>query len=877
MKRIIVAFLIAGFSLASTLKLKIVDEYGNPLPGVRVILKGQRVYYGYSGESGIVFINAIPGDYSAEVKLKGFYSKTVKGVKVLPGIENFYNIDMPLKPLKKKSGEESVKIHPSPSQIWPVFSFECKEFLPFEDGKLGRLDFYPGNAQYRWNGYYISENHFLFPSYPEIFDMGNFVSLSLNNGAVVNERPGYYSDNYSVGNQVNIEWLPGESFSSDLENPYFYSVYLSTAISRGKLKTALSYSRLNEERDITGFDNRISRKGDLLYYEASYGGAGARILYTRLNEPYEIKYANFLHYPSNTPDLNVKTWDFSLFNSGVKEEFSHYVASGIRTWESEEKLREEPGIFNTKTGRESLLGNRFVRMRDYYAKFNLGIFLDNLIGASHTIFGGFNYNYLSLYSEANTSNNVIKYLYGDISYFLPDTDIRYWRVYSMGNPERASSHTNHFSIFLQDTWNFGKLVLFTGLRYDNYSSRNHSGLRTGTPEWEFLNGEGDKDIFSRRIIYSFPGFSRESFGLRFGFSYSLSRNFVFKGSLSRFGKPLDSSEMLSYFPYNNGWADLFWKDMNGDGVPSSDEVVETGIMPPPHMDEKAPTPFKDIISLGFESAFLLDSVFGAQGWIENSSNNIGIINTAVDYYKEHPWWNAVEVKEPGPDGIFGTSDDGVLTVYYFTPTEEEPEYKITLSSVAIKDLNSSSKNIRIYLRRDFRKGFSFYIEGIYTKFKGYEGSTPLIFSPNQVENIKYDYSRYSLRASFTLEPFKRTYISGFFLYVSGMPYQRKLFLMTDQLYPFNLFEIVASRGGYETSREFKTFNISVSRTFKIAGINSSIYLKIRNLFGWDSAYKNMGIQGILTTDGKFYPMESFNRTLRSWGGREFSVGLRFSF
>ncbi|GEM_PF-2224578 len=876
MKRTILVILIFALSLplwAASLNIQIIDEYGNPLPGVRIVLKGKKTYFGYSGESGTVYLNVQPGDYILEARLKGFTQKKVTGVKVLPGKKNYYRFSLPLGEEKLK---EKAKEIPSPSQIWPVVTFEKQELLPLEDNKLGHI-FPEEQGTFVWNDYTISEDRFLFPSYPYLLELGNYTFISYDLGETPIEKPGYYKKLFSSENQLNIEGLPSTGLSSDPENPSFYSAYFSSSLSAENFKFTVSASAFKDEREITGFGERISRDGKLLYFEAMRNKTGLRFMYTKTNEPYEIKYASFLYSPENVPSLMVKSWDYSLFNINNEGDFIHSIFSGIRTWESDESISYEPGIINTLTGEKSLFGSNFTRMRDYYFKASLGIFLDQMAGASHTILGGFEFNYITLTSKFGVTNPIMKYKYDDTPFFLPESDLRYWRIYGTGESEKRGSRIRHFSIYIQDNWGFRKLNLFTGLRYDNYSSKYNSGIRNGRTGWDFINGEGYSDIFSRRVIYSFDGLNRESFGLRFGFSYEISRDFLLKGSLCRFGKPLGATEVMNYFPYMDGWADIFWTDSNNDGIPSEDELVSYGVIPPPHTDSKAPTPYTDVISIGIEKALPHDLVFGIQGWFENSSSNIAMTNTSVDYFPEHPWWNSMEIPEPGPDGVFGTQDDGTVTFYYFTPTEDKPEYTWSLTSVAVKDLDFNSKNLRVYFRRPLKDGFSFYLEALYMKRKGYEGPTPVIYSPNQTENLKADYSRYIIKASMTVTPMKDTHASMYFLYDSGIPYQRSLYVVTDHSYPFNLQKIIVSPRGYEISSPFKTLNLSLSRDFKLGTTGATLYLNVRNVLNWKNTLQYRGAQGFLTDDGKFYPLNSFGETLRNWGGREFILGLRFNF
>ncbi len=870
MKKILISILISIPIFSASLRILVIDEYGNPLPGVRAVIKGKKTYYAFTAESGVIYLNLRPGNYRLKANLKGFCRKKVDGIKVLPGRKNFYRISLRL---SDQECSEEGRMLPSPTQIWEISSFESKETLSMEDGKLGKIS-YEKRGNFLWKGYELGKSHFLFNTYPMTTELGDYLYSSTNSENVKIERSGNYCEIYPAQTEFNLDWLPLQSLSLDPENPDSLSVYFSAAVKLKGFKTAASYSKLNEKRNILGFDRRVSKKSDLLYLDFSHGNTGLRLLYTKIDEPFEIKYANFFHTPENTPSFVVKSQDFSLYNSKTEGNFTHLITAGMRTFESNEEIWKETGIFNTKTGEESLFGNRYTRMRDYYLKGSSEIFIGRLAGAEHIIEAGGEFEYVGLSSTFGSENPIVRYQYGNTPYFLPLGELRYWRVYSLGKEENRASHISHISLYLQDNWGFGNLNLLTGLRYDNYSSGYCPGIREGVEGWDFINGEGNEDIFSRRIFYSLQGLGRENLGLRVGFSYLLPHSFLFKGGLFRYVKSLDSKEVLSYFPYVNGWGDIFWKDVDGNGFPSESEIENYGIFPPPHTDKKAPTPYSDVIILGLEKALPLDINLGIQAWTETSSNTIGFANTLVDYYEGHSWWANKKIPEPGPDGVFGTGDDGTIIYYYFTPTEDIKEFKWSFSSVALKTLDSSSKSLKFYLRRPFKKGFSLYFDFTYTKFKGYQGGNIWIYSPNQVENIKANYGRLSIRANVLLSPISKTYISLFFLYDSGIPYQRSFYVISDQPYPFNLQKITASEKGYRLSPAFKTLNLALSREIKTGKLSSVISLKVNNLFNWTSSYNRMGVQGFLTTDGKFYPLNSFGTTERKWGGREIRLGLK---
>ena len=232
------------------------------------------------------------------------------------------------------------------------------------------------------------------------------------------------------------------------------------------------------------------------------------------------------------------------------------------------------------------------------------------------------------------------------------------------------------------------------------------------------------------------------------------------------------------------------------------------------------------------------------------------------------------MEEPGPDGLFGTADDSTIT--YYVLNREKRQLSYILSFRPLNELDTNSFRWTLSLRRPFYNGFSLFFNATYRIFNGVEETLPLIADPNGLTNLKASYSELQMRAGGTLQlPFE-TYLSFFYLYSSGRPYRRKLVILTDEPWPFNMITVNASAPGYEMSEPVYYLNLSLSKHFNLPHISGEVFLHLFNLL--DSKYEQSyrEVQGYLTQDGQFIPLESWDRTLKRWGGRSIRLGVKFS-
>ncbi len=845
---------------AATLRVAFVDEYGNPLPGVRLRLYGEKNLTFFAGESGVIVAELPPGKYRIVAKLKGFCSREGEAL-VLPGVVNSYTVSLKLGVEKCPPGARRL---PAGEEFWPAEGFSPRETL-----SQSRETLEDKSERFFVNGREFSQGHFTFSLTEPAPFLGSYLALSRDRGSVEEERPGKHSYFYSPGGiYLGFEMLPS-SLSSGQYAHGFTNALVSGSVESSGYKGSFSLLYAKENREFPGA-GEFTREFYSGYFSLAKGDWGASAMVSRRREPHQWGKEMPWLPRENVPSLDLRQRDFFLYY-GKRLNSPFGFSAGVETKEAEENTVSLYPEVNLSSGWFSYFLNKNTRLRRYHFGFDGRLFFDRLAGAQHYINYGGDFEYMTLREIRKSQEPVLKFSSSGGEVY-PGAGFYWWRIYPYGNEEQSGKFY-HISLRVQDVWNFGRLNLFTGVRYDSYHSGFNSGIKSGLEKWGFLNGQGNEDVFSRRLIYSFNGVSTEGFGIRLGFTYEIFKGLYMQGGVSRFARPIDVEDMEIYYPLFQGWADVFWRDLNGDGSLSPDEVLKKRILPPASPSSTFPTEFTDVISLGLsgESGGVF---YGAQFWLENYSNRAAIINTKISSNKESDWWQGETIQEPGPDGIFGTGDDGEFVFYYFVPTEKVSEFSWAFSPYPVKDLSAVSRNFRVFLRKYLTGRFSFFLEGIYSQKRGYWGpSYPRIYSPNQLQNIKGSFNTLYLAALITLSPVKNLYFSALYNYRSGKPLYRWIYFISEKSPPFNLEKILLSAPGYELSDPIHNLNLSLSYSLG----NVTLYLRINNALGGRVEVPLRGFQGLLTEDGKFFPSSSFFPPYRTYGEREVILGLRFNY
>ncbi len=881
------AFLLAGSTGTSFVRGLVTDEYSNPLAGVKVVLKGERgEYFAYTGETGFFTIKEVkPGVYSFTFSMKGFETKRIEEVRVPAARPLFLKVSLVMG--KKGERKEKRKLLPDRIDYSEGLSLSEQENIPVSPFASSYASLLSQSRAKAENVYWLEED-----LGRELFQ-NEKASLPVIGGTELGVKRGDFScfeERFATAVEIFSSqpslMLQGGLYSglpqqegdfTRLDNLKVFS--LAAGIKEGKVGLYFSWNRHEESLFPYGFNEKAEKEESFWFAKASYGLLSFRAFSENGKETPSLKYASFLHEPGHTPSTERNSWAVDIMVSNSTPSLSLSLKAGIYTWSREEIPSQPRGYENPLTAAFDPMLHVLNRMRKYSVKGDFTWLHSYLFKADHIFRGGLAFEYFTYEHQLSSPNPVLNIGLTPSGPFLPGLDFNYTRVYQAPSiPQESNCGAFHFALYGQDNWGLGKLNIFVSFRYDYYKSNYSAFYRRQVTDWAFLDDvlyeTHGVDLFKTRVVPGREGLHQSLVGVRVGVSHPIYKSGVLKAGFARFIDPLYFSRVEALFPMGPAWADVFWQDINGDGLLSEEEIKDIGFYHPPFPDPDLPAPFNDIMFLSLSYALPLDFEANFMFAYESSKNRFAIVNSSLGYTKEDDYWIERTVKEPGPDGLFGTADDSTIT--YYVLDREKRELNYILSFRPLNELDTNSFRWTLSLRRPFYNGFSLFFNATYRIFNGVEDTLPFVPDPNGLINLKASYSELQVRGGGTLQlPFK-TYLSFFYLYSSGRPYRRKLVILTEEPWPFNLITVNASAPGYEMSDPVHYLNLTLSKRFNLSHVSGEVFLHLFNLL--DSKYEQSyrKIQGYLTQDGQFIPLESWSKTLRRWGGRSIRFGIKLS-
>lgn len=211
-------------------------------------------------------------------------------------------------------------------------------------------------------------------------------------------------------------------------------------------------------------------------------------------------------------------------------------------------------------------------------------------------------------------------------------EVRRWNT-----PTAARQHVQNADWFAQDAWRpFHWLRLPVSLRMET-SSGQAAGVANHV-RWT-------------------------TFEPRAGLVLPLSRRGpILRASWSRYGHLLQGRYFDSGNPAALGEQTFLWRDLNGDGQVQPQEIgplLRVSGGPYSAVDRGLARPFTDEVSAGIEQNFSAGFLAGVRFFRRDDHRLIALLNLGVLASDYQP----VQVLDPGNDGIPGTADDQVLTLY----------------------------------------------------------------------------------------------------------------------------------------------------------------------------------------------------------------------
>ena len=209
-------------------------------------------------------------------------------------------------------------------------------------------------------------------------------------------------------------------------------------------------------------------------------------------------------------------------------------------------------------------------------------------------------------------------------------------------PTQARQHVQNLTLFAQDAWRpLSWLRLPLGLRLET-----SSGQAVGAENrirWTTLDPRAG-------LVEALTG-----------------RGLVLRASWSRYGHMLQGRYMDFGNPSSLGEQAFRWQDTNGDGqiLPQElTQLLKVSGGPYSAVDRGLVRPFTDEISVGLSQDFGARFSMSARFFRRDDHRLMGLLDLGVPFSSYTP----VSVLDPGNDGIAGTADDAILTLYNQNPS-----------------------------------------------------------------------------------------------------------------------------------------------------------------------------------------------------------------
>ncbi len=309
--------------------------------------------------------------------------------------------------------------------------------------------------------------------------------------------------------------------------------------------------------------------------------------------------------------------------------------------------------YESLTANEILGGGRDWELRRRRNQYTgaLNYFKDNFAGGSHNFkFGG---EYLDESGETlwnqYYADNVIHFVNGSLQGPLSATTPAAVRLGNNADSLNALATT---SLFVTDSWNIERLTLNVGVRFDRY--------RVWLPEQSLPAGRFVSSPLSFAEVSEVVAFNH--LVPRIGATYDLTDDgkTVVKGNWGRFYFNPGVNLADSVNPNTaNQYSDYAWNDLNGDRVYQAGEegVLQTrfGGVANAAIDPTLENAYTDEASFFVERAVITDLGVRAGFVYKKDNNGWQQLNTLRPFDAFNV---PVTLRDPGPDGIVGTGDDG---------------------------------------------------------------------------------------------------------------------------------------------------------------------------------------------------------------------------
>jgi hypothetical protein len=456
-----------------------------------------------------------------------------------------------------------------------------------------------------------------------------------------------------------------------------------------------------------------------------------------------------------------------------------------------------------------------------YTRYEAGSILQTMLNGplgSHSVSVGFDWSRSNIVQRWYAMDNTLQVLVnGQSSEFI------LWNT-----PAQTQQYVQNVAEFVQDSWRPWKwLSLPLGLRIDTSTSR--------------ANGASN-------------GISWTTVQPRLGFVIPLwLPGLVLQGSWSRYGQLLQGRYLDFGNPAALGAQVFSWHDSNGDGVAQPQEVgplLRVFGGPYSAVAQNIARPFTDEISFGVQENLGNHLTAYVRFFRRDDHRLIAQENTGVPFSQYTP----VQYSDPGNDGIFGTADDQVLTLYNEKPSALGHDFLVLTNP----GLRATYLGAQFFVMVRVRKSFEFsanFTPGK-TSARTAPGNNPFQDDTGFVGTLGMDPNTLVMSQGRTY--FDRGYMGkitayyaaphGFYFatvvsYFDGAPFARLLFVNGFNQGPFFVKATpVGHPSGFQTQLN-ATIDVRLARDFHLERSTLSAYLDVFNIMNWNSNTQESALTG----------------------------------
>jgi len=450
-------------------------------------------------------------------------------------------------------------------------------------------------------------------------------------------------------------------------------------------------------------------------------------------------------------------------------------------------------------------------------------FKDGWFGSHHFKAGGEAIRFLTRDAWLNAfPGNVVHVLSGG----APSSVVRL-------SPSQSGAGVWTYAGYVSDSWQLeDRLTLSLGLRVDHYRlflpAQAHMDASGSVQQFAAVPNLIDWNTVVPRIaaVYDLTGTGTT----------------LVKGSYARY-RPAPNAGTASNANPNPPvwWTQYRWTDNNGSGVwepgEESGQPRRRGGVAVESLDPELKLPVLDEVGMWIEREFpaAIGLRTGAIWRRERSQFARQNANQPYEAFTE-----AVAIRDPGPDGVSGTADDGSTFTVYDVPSA----FSVPAANIERNVPGSSSEywtweveaNRRARERWSFGGGFSYTWNR--DQANSYAGqavrNNPYPLTPNDLINAgrggAHEFSTWSAQASGTYEPAWGIRLTPVVRYQSGQPYGRTFTTDSSQLRYASTVTILAEPVGTRRMDNITIMDVRVAKQVSLPrGCRLAAFLDVFNL------------------------------------------------